>query len=75
MAQEFVADRDLHLNDTVMVIIIIYLFIIIIIIIIIIVIMAMQTSGYPELKNKSLEWATKPNQLQHRLNFEVTITQ
>ena len=79
MAQELVADRDLHLNDTVMVIIFIYLFIIIIIIIIIIIniiiIMAMQTSGYPELKNKSLEWAAKPNQLQHRLNFEVTITQ
>ena len=72
MAQELIADRDLHLNDTVMVIIFIYLFIIIIIIIII---MAMQTSGYPELKNKSLEWAAKPNQLQHRLNFEVTITQ
>ena len=53
----------------------IIIIIIIIIIINIIIIMAMQTSGYPELKNKSLEWAAKPNQLQLRLNFEVTITQ
>ena len=48
---------------------------IIIIIIIIIIIMAVQTSAWPEEKNKSFGWEANRNQPQHRLKFVVPITQ
>ena len=52
-----------------------YIIIKLIIIIIIIIIMAVQTSGWPEEKNKSFGWEANRNQPQHRLKFVVPITQ
>ena len=57
------------------IIIIIIVIIIIIIIIIIITIMAVQTSGWPEEKNKSFGWEANRDQPQHPLKFVVPITQ
>ena len=56
-------------------IIIIIIIIIVIIIIIIITIMAVQTSGWPEEKNKSFGWEANRDQPQHPLKFVVPITQ
>ena len=55
--------------------IIIIIIVIIIIIIIIITIMAVQTSGWPEEKNKSFGWEANRDQPQHPLKFVVPITQ